>query len=349
MSKKKLREQLGRRRSTRQMYTGHRDDAPIDLETVRLDGGTQPRERFDEETLAEYAARMERDDRGLVVDPQGQVWEPLVIYEDEDGERWLADGFHRVRAARSLDLEAFQARVLPGSRRDAVRYSLSANARHGLRRTQSDKRRAVRRALEDQEWGVYSARAVAELCAVSDYLVRTVRGELEEAGAIAQRDERVGADGQLHDVSTRRTPRASSPQKRAPKRERAQLELSSLDGAGPLEAASCVVAHASSRVHFDALADHLEALLTEGGALVVPMAREDGQALASIARLSGLVERGALAAPRWVVLERPRELVVVWPRAAQLEVPGWVRDLDALLEELEVEQVTVLRTSGASA
>ena len=64
--KDKLRQKIGGRRSTRQMYADKRSDQPIELDTLRLDGGTQPREAYDEQVLSEYADRMELDDRGFV-------------------------------------------------------------------------------------------------------------------------------------------------------------------------------------------------------------------------------------------------------------------------------------------
>lgn len=46
--------------------------------------------------------------------------------------------------------------VRPGSQRDAILYSLGANAAHGRRRTNADKRRAVQRMLSDEEWSRWS-------------------------------------------------------------------------------------------------------------------------------------------------------------------------------------------------
>ena len=76
------------------MYADKRSDQPIELDKLRLDGGTQPREAYDEQVLSEYADRMELDDRGFIVDPQGQSWEPIVLYDDDE-HLWLADGFHK--------------------------------------------------------------------------------------------------------------------------------------------------------------------------------------------------------------------------------------------------------------
>ena len=72
----------------------------VTLDDLELDGGTQPREAMDEALIQEYSERMSVDDRGFVVDPEGVDWQKLTVFEDDDGQRWLADGFHRTMAAK---------------------------------------------------------------------------------------------------------------------------------------------------------------------------------------------------------------------------------------------------------
>jgi len=137
------------------------------LDVLRLDGGTQPRAVIDHDVVAEYAEAMR----------EGAVFPPVVVYHD--GEHyWLADGFHRVHAARAAGLDSIRAEVKSGSVRDAVLYSVGANATHGLRRKDSDKRRAVERLLRDEVWGTWSNREIANACRVSHPFVGKVRAEL---------------------------------------------------------------------------------------------------------------------------------------------------------------------------
>lgn len=357
MSKDRLKRKFGARKSTRQMYADRRENQPISLDGVRLDGGTQPREAFDEAVLAEYAERMELDDRGFIVDPSGQDWDPIVVYDDDD-QLWLADGFHRVRAARSRGINAFQARVIVGNLRDAIKFSLSANAKHGLRRTNADKRRAVERALQDSEWGAFSARALAELCAVSDYMVRQTRSQLEDSGEIETSTKRVGADGKVHDVSTRtstspkkakRSPKKSTkrgvslarPEKLPSKLGAQSLALGKLDSSEGLQPADCVIAFPTSLVHFDALADHLHRLIRPDGALIIPVPR-NRQGLSGIARLDKLIDKGLLPEPRWVILQDPKLVAVAWTPSS-IELPEWTRSLDDLISAIEPASTHILR------
>lgn len=136
----------------------------MNLSAIRTDGGTQPRAELSEETIQEYAEAM----------AGGSIFPPVTVFYD-GSDYWLADGFHRWHAAKRLDLSDISAEVRQGSLRDAVLYSVSANATHGMRRTNEDKRRAVTRLLEDSEWSQWSNREIARRCAVSEYMVRAMR------------------------------------------------------------------------------------------------------------------------------------------------------------------------------
>jgi hypothetical protein len=61
--------------------------------------------------------------------------------------------------------------VRTGSRRAAMLFSVGANAAHGMRRTNADKRRAVETLLADAEWAAWSDNQIAKACGVSDHFV----------------------------------------------------------------------------------------------------------------------------------------------------------------------------------
>ena len=117
----------------------------LDIFQIRRDGGTQPRTAIHSPTMEEYAEQMKA----------GIEFPPVIVFYDGT-DYWLADGFHRVEAACSIGLKKIAARIKQGSRRDAILYSVGANATHGLRRSNTDKRRAVLRLLEDEQWSQWS-------------------------------------------------------------------------------------------------------------------------------------------------------------------------------------------------
>jgi hypothetical protein len=67
--------------------------------------------------------------------------------------------------------------VHEGGRRDAILFAVGANATHGLRRTNADKRRAVLTLLHDPEWRQWSDSEIAHKCRVSRPLVAEMRAE----------------------------------------------------------------------------------------------------------------------------------------------------------------------------
>lgn len=139
---------------------------------IHRDGDTQPRAAMDENTVNEYVEAME----------EGTKFPPVTVFFD--GEQfWLADGFHRVKAAEKIGLLKVTVEVKQGSLRDAVLYSCGANATHGLRRSNVDKRRAVLRLLEDREWSQWSDRSIARCCGVHHQMVGRLRSSLEESSS----------------------------------------------------------------------------------------------------------------------------------------------------------------------
>ena len=167
----------------------------IPLEKIRQDGGTQLREKIDPETVAEYAEAMR----------EGAALPPIVLFQDEAGACWLADGFHRVAAAERNGRADIGAEVRQGSRRDAILFAAGTNGRHGLRRTNADKRRAALALLQDPEWRQFSDGEIGRRCAVSQPFVSSLRAELASVQEPTQNGyesaERIGADGRRINVS----------------------------------------------------------------------------------------------------------------------------------------------------
>jgi phage N-6-adenine-methyltransferase len=104
----------------------------------------------------------------------GVTFPPVIVFYDGE-DYWLADGFHRLYAACNLNRDSLSVDIRQGTRRDAVIHSVGANAAHGKRRTNEDKRRAVLQLLNDEEWSGWSDREIARRCAVSNRFVSNLR------------------------------------------------------------------------------------------------------------------------------------------------------------------------------
>jgi transposase-like protein len=140
----------------------------LPIKDIQTDGGTQPRALLDFEAIDDYTDAM----------AAGAKFPPVTVFYD--GERyWLADGFHRVRAAYAADCESIECDVRQGTLEDAQWFSFSANSSNGLRRTNDDKQRAVKAALAHQRATGLSDNEIARHCGVS---VPTVAAWREKLG-----------------------------------------------------------------------------------------------------------------------------------------------------------------------
>lgn len=162
--------------------------AKLPLEGIRINGGTQPRVETNEAAIADYAESIRA----------GAELPPVIVFDDGT-DLWLADGFHRFHAHRTAGTAEIQCDVRRGTRRDAVLFSVGANASHGLRRSNEDKRKAVMTLLNDTEWSTWSGNQIAKACSVSESFVRHLRLN-EDAPAPAVRT--VERSGQTYQQNT---------------------------------------------------------------------------------------------------------------------------------------------------
>jgi hypothetical protein len=162
----------------------------IETKRIRLDGGTQLREELPDGAVDEYldVLRAKKELPRIVVFWDGKHW-------------WLADGFCRLEARNRNGEKHVLCNVLHGSQRDAVLYACGANAAHGCRRTNADKRKAVGTLLADPEWSAWSNGEIARRCSVSDHFVSVVRRELTPIKSESTQTVRRGADGRVTNVS----------------------------------------------------------------------------------------------------------------------------------------------------
>jgi len=168
----------------------------LNVDRIRTDGATQPRAAIHEPTVAEYAEAIEA----------GVVLPPVTVFND-GGTYWLADGFHRLAATKRIGCLDIEVDLRVGTRRDAMLHSFGANATHGLRRTNDDKRRAIVALLSDPDWSRWSDREIARVCAVDHKTVAKVRAEVAPHLGISpdRSDDGAPEAGPGEESQTRRT------------------------------------------------------------------------------------------------------------------------------------------------
>jgi len=160
----------------------------LKVSEIVTNAGTQIRVGMDGQIVTEYAEAMQG----------GAEFPPIVVFRD-GSQNILADGFYRLAATRVQGAGEIIAEVRRGTRSDALKYALGANAAHGLRRTNADKRRSVEIALA--EWPKLSDRKIAEMCAVSNNFVSECRHQVS-LDDTCQSSERIGKDGKQYPVKS---------------------------------------------------------------------------------------------------------------------------------------------------
>jgi hypothetical protein len=137
----------------------------VAIADIVMDTGLQMRAGLQMQTVAEYAEILS----------EGSEWTfpPVELMRRKDGSLVLVDGWHRVEAARRNEWETVSARVSSGTDNQIFEAALAANAEHGLRRTNDDKRKAVAAALK--KWPGFDARKIAKKCRVSHTFVSKLK------------------------------------------------------------------------------------------------------------------------------------------------------------------------------
>lgn len=142
----------------------------IKLSDIVIDAGTQQREKINDDIVAEYAESIKC----------GSKFPPIIVFSD-GVNYYLADGFHRVHAHRSAEINDIEADIHDGTLRDAKLQSFAANKNHGLRRSQADKRKAVLEMIADEVWGEWPSRDIANHIGVSHTYVNNIRNDIEKS------------------------------------------------------------------------------------------------------------------------------------------------------------------------
>jgi hypothetical protein len=171
-----------------------------------MDGGTQPRSKLSDSVVDEYAQAM----------ADGVEFPPVDVYYDGT-DYWLADGFHRIRAAQKAELAELAAEIHQGTVADAQWHSFAANKAHGLPRSNEDKEKTIRAALRHPKSVGLSDRELGRHLGVHGTTVGRYRAEMESSAAIQQIDQRTVTRGDstyqqdTSNIGTNPGPRAKPP------------------------------------------------------------------------------------------------------------------------------------------
>lgn len=186
----------------------------LEIVSIKRDLTLQPRTALHQDWVEEYAHDM----------LGGAHMPPVVVFFD-GADNWLADGFHRVYAAEAAGLLAISADIRDGSRRDALLFSVGANAVHGHRRTNEDKRRAVDTLLKDPEWSKWSDREIAKQCAVTHPFVSERRPQPSGNAYQISEPRRVTRNGTTYEMNTGRIGRPPKQDDEATERNNDTLDM----------------------------------------------------------------------------------------------------------------------------
>ena len=136
----------------------------INLDEIRIDGGTQGRLVIDQHTVYNYLEHMKEGDTF-----------PNMLTVFDGSTHWLVDGFHRYHAYKLLGIKEVEIDYKPGTLEEAQVISFGVNAKHGKPRTNEDKRRVVESALAHPMTQDKSNYEIAKICLVSQPFVASVR------------------------------------------------------------------------------------------------------------------------------------------------------------------------------
>ena len=159
------------------------------LDLITKDPETQARVQMIQSYLKSYASLIK----------EKVEFPPITVFYDGNSY-YLADGYYRYHAHEKAGRTEILSEIKNGSKRDAILHAVGANAKHGVHRSNADKRRAVEILLKDDEWKNMSDREIANQCGVSQPFVGSVKKALIKQG-YSFPDEVKGKDGVVRNTT----------------------------------------------------------------------------------------------------------------------------------------------------
>jgi len=157
-------------------------------------GETQIRSTTNESAVLRYAALMDTEE-GPAKFP------PILVYRDENGAHWIADGHHRVLAAMRCQLTEIRAEIREGSKADALWAAAEINSKNGLPLEGDDIRQTIVMLIE--AWPNKSLRSIADAVGCSKSYVGLIKTQMSLDGQLADNPDllsgkTIGKDGKLY-------------------------------------------------------------------------------------------------------------------------------------------------------
>jgi hypothetical protein len=184
----------------------------LNLEDIRLDGGTQARVALNTDVVAEYAAHLQ----------EGDIFPPIAVFHD-GSDYWLADGFHRYMANKQNGATEIECDLKTGTLEDAKLYAYGANRNRGLSMSRDDKRKVILLMLQHPEWSKWTNSEIAKHIGVSGMTIGRIKaGLVYEAEKEPQAKKFVQKDGKVKEIKTKNLGRQKQEPKEAPVQEEAE-------------------------------------------------------------------------------------------------------------------------------
>src|SRR5215471_3168314 len=150
----------------------------LSLDQIHVQEGIQPRITLDPSVVQEYATLYaEAEDE----DPLP----PLDVFLIEE-TYYVADGFHRLAAAKQAQRTELVCHVYTGTQPQAMRHAAFANLRRGLAYSQHDRQRILERLLQDLDVSQRSNRDLAQVLGLSHVTVGRARQRLAHIATLTQ-------------------------------------------------------------------------------------------------------------------------------------------------------------------
>ncbi len=171
----------------------------IKISDIDIERSVQVRARIDPRTVEEYAEHITAKKPPLP---------PIIVFgPDSRGKYYLSEGWHRLEAHKRADRASVNATIRDGDWKAALEHALGSNARHGLRRSNADKRRVVELALK--HWPGWSQSMIADKCGVHVNTVAAIKPQVPQN---VVPDKILGKDGKQYPSRPPKAPPAQPPE-----------------------------------------------------------------------------------------------------------------------------------------